>query len=61
MLIDGFDYDPNWGLTAVRNSLKDGVFKCIYKRNPKSEKFNFFGVKVIKQGTSYMIDGIILR
>jgi len=25
VLIDGFDYDPGWGLTVVRNSLKDGV------------------------------------
>ncbi len=61
MLIDGFDYDPGWGLTVVRNSLKNGVFKCIYKRNPKSEKFNSFRVKVVKQGTSYMIDGIIMK
>jgi len=25
MLIDGFDYDPGWGLTVVRNPLKGGV------------------------------------
>jgi hypothetical protein len=61
MLIDGFDYDPGWELTVVRNSLKDGVLKCIYKRNPKSEKFNSFRVKVVKQGTNYMIDGIIMK
>jgi|GEM_PF-805491 len=61
MLINGFDYDPNWRLIVVHNSLKDGVFKCIYKRNPKSDKFYSFGVKVVKQGTSYMIDGIIMK